>query len=120
MPKPSLHPLILACVAIVFIGCGGVPEGTPECIAEIADDLQSQPVANPPRSITEYEYTGQAVYFIPAACCNELSSLLDAQCRQICSPDGWQSATGDGKCPDFHAVAVKKRTIWQDDRTPPN
>lgn len=43
--------------------------------------------------------------------------MLDASCNVICAPGGGFTGQGDGKCPDFFDVAVKKQVIWKDDRT---
>lgn len=94
-----------------------VPEGTPACVLDLAETMAAAPVENPPSSITEYEYNGEPVYYIPAACCDQASTVLDASCNVICAPDGGFTGQGDGKCPDFFDVAVKKQVIWKDDRT---
>jgi hypothetical protein len=92
------------------------PRDVPLCIRELVDEAASAPVKNPPSSVTEYEYKEKIVYYIPPSCCDFPSTLLDTECKMVCSPDGGLSGEGDGKCPDFFTVAQKKRTIWQDSR----
>jgi hypothetical protein len=92
------------------------PGDVPQCIRTMVDEAASAPVTNPPSSVIEYEYKESTVYYVPPSCCDVSSTLLDAQCKVICAPDGGFTGAGDGKCPDFFAVAKRQRTIWQDSR----
>jgi len=53
------------------------------------------PKGNPPRSITQYLYKGQTVYYVPAQCCDQYSDLYDENCNFLGHPDGGFSGAGD-------------------------
>ena len=89
----------------------------PAWLDQLIKQYQSQPVGNPPQSIWRYEYNGQVVYYIPAQCCDQYSTLYDAQGRVFCAPDGGLIGGGDGKCKDFFEQRSKEHLIWQDNRT---
>ncbi len=93
-----------------------VPKDTPSCIKNKIKEMQSDKVRNPPVSVWQYEYNGQTVYYIPPYCCDIQSQLFDKECNQICSPEGWLSGDGDGKCSDFFLKRKNEKLIWQDDR----
>jgi len=74
-------------------------------------------VANPPASITQYEYKGQAVYYIPPRCCDITSTLYDADGNIVGHPDGGITGQGDGRVPDFFDERTNEKAIWVDSRT---
>lgn len=98
-------------------GCD--PEHLPSCIESLIAQLESEPVTNPPSSLTLYEYAGQCVYYRPPVCCDQYSEVYDAKCQVICAPDGGIMGQGDGKCPDFFTNAVEIKLVWQDSRPYP-
>ncbi len=81
----------------------------------------SAPVENPPASIMQCKYQGETVYYTSAPCCDQFSTLYNAQGEVICSPDGGFIGQGDGKCPDFvsamEEVMATCTIVWQDVRT---
>lgn len=93
-----------------------IPDGVPACIRDEIRRMQSEPVANPPASVWQYEYEGALVYYIPPQCCDEPSKLLDENCNHICSPDGGLTGKGDGKCPSFFDTRTNEKLIWKDER----
>ena len=98
----------------VFIG--GDPKPSPEWLTRLIQQQESQPVANPPASITRYEYNGQVVYFLPQKCCDIPSMVYDSKGIVICHPDGGISGKGDMKCPDFFEKRTNEKLIWKDAR----
>jgi hypothetical protein len=74
------------------------------------------PKGNPPRSITQYLYKGETVYYVPAQCCDKYSNLYDEKCNLMGHPDGGFSGSGDGKFPNFFTEAKNPKLIWKDDR----
>jgi hypothetical protein len=88
----------------------------PEWLAILIKTLESEPVANPPARITQFEFRGQTVYYLPPRCCDIPSTLYDAQGAVLCSPDGGFTGRGDGKCTDFFSTRTNERPIWSDKR----
>jgi hypothetical protein len=94
-----------------------IPNAIPDWLAELIRKLQAEPVTNPPISVTQYEYAGKTVYFIPQRCCDIFSDLYDSDGSIIGHPDGGITGRGDGRVPDFHQERSGGRLIWQDERT---
>ena len=107
--------LLLASSALVSCSDAG-PESLPGWRTELIEQLESQPLANPPLSITRYEYQGQIVYYLPPQCCDVWSVLYDADGNIICSPDGGFTGAGDGRCPTFFAERKDELVVWRDSR----
>ncbi len=113
----------LACAVLCVLlshGCGGTvtsPSALPDWLAVLIRGFQSAPVGNPPRSIYRYNYNGQTVYYVPAQCCDQLSTLYDAAGQVLCAPDGGISGRGDGRCSDFFEQRTHEVLIWRDTRT---
>jgi hypothetical protein len=74
------------------------------------------PAANPPASITRYEYQGHVVYYVPPRCCDVASTLYDEKGAVICQPDGGFTGRGNNKCPDFFDARSKAQLVWKDPR----
>jgi hypothetical protein len=92
------------------------PGTRPEWLTALIAKLDSEPVANPPASITRFDYRGQPVYYLPPRCCDVPSTLYDATGAVICSPDGGFSGRGDGRCADFFTERTNERSVWRDTR----
>ena len=90
--------------------------GIPQWLSDLIQQLQNEPVANPPASITQYEYKGQTVYFVPQRCCDIFSDLYDADGDIIGHPDGGITGRGDGRVPDFFQERTDEHLIWEDKR----
>lgn len=110
--------LLLAFVIVSITACdGATPQnGNPDWVNRMITDFQSKPVGNPPQSIYRYDYNGKTVYYVPPQCCDQYSTLYDANGNAICAPDGGLTGKGDGRCSDFSQVAKNKTLIWQDER----
>ena len=91
----------------------------PQCITEKINVIKAAKVSNPPRSVWQFQYNGQTVYYVPPYCCDIYSELYDSQCNLICSPDGGLTGKGDGKCSDFSDKKTNEKLIWKDDRAYP-
>ena len=89
----------------------------PDWIKVLITKYQNEPVGNPSQSIWRYDYRGQTVYFVPQQCCDQPSTLYNANGNIICAPDGGFSGRGDGHCPDFFQERKNEKLIWQDSRT---
>ena len=104
----------------LLLACGTEPvvedELLPEWLNELIEQLESEPVANPPLWIARYEYQGQVVYYLPPRCCDIPSNLYDADGNIICHPDGGFSGGGDGRCPTFFAERKNEVIVWRDSR----
>jgi hypothetical protein len=102
-----------------FISCkqSTSADENPDWIKGLITKYQNEPVGNPPQSIWRYDYKGQSVYYVPPQCCDQFSTLYDANGNGICAPDGGFSGTGDGHCPDFFKERKNEKLIWKDSRT---
>lgn len=112
-----LRTLFLVC--IFAASCGGkspVAPETQEWLTALIRTLEQQPIANPPLSITRFEYKSEAVYFVPPRCCDVWSDLYRADGTMICHPNGGVTGGGDGRCPDFFEQRKNAQVIWQDPR----
>jgi hypothetical protein len=93
-----------------------LPRDTPTWLRDLIQDLASQPVANPPASITAFTYRDETVYFLPSRCCDIPSVLYDVNGVVLCAPDGGITGQGDGRCQDFMTARRDERLIWADPR----
>jgi len=89
----------------------------PAWISKLIKEFESEPVGNPPQSIWRYDYKGQAVYFVPAQCCDIPSTVYDTDGNIICAPDGGLTGEGDGGCPDFFSTRNNEQLIWKNPKT---
>lgn len=94
------------------------PTKPPEWVAALIARLESEPVANPPASITRFDYRGQPVYYLPPRCCDIPSTLYDAAGAVLCSPDGGFIGRGDGRCAGFFTERTNEHNVWRDKRKP--
>jgi len=88
----------------------------PEWLTALIQELESQPVANPPAFIARYDYRGQAVYYLPPRCCDIPSDVYSADGTIICHADGGLDGAGDGRCSDFFSSRKNEKIIWRDPR----
>ena len=104
---------------LLTLACGHPPRAdsqNPEWLTNLIQQQQTQPVANPPASISRYDYNGPIVYFLPQQCCDIPSMVYDAKGNIICHPDGGISGKGDMRCPDFFEKRTNEKLIWKDAR----
>lgn len=114
----KLSILAFFVLIILLAACGqSGQEGNPSWVNDMIQQFEKSPVGNPPLSIWKYEYNGQAVYFVPAHCCDISSVVYDAEGTTLCSPDGGITGKGDGKCSNFFDERSHEQLIWQDNRT---
>ncbi len=111
--------IVFTTLLFLCIGCSGTTnpsDGNLRWIDAMIDTFQKAPLGNPPQSIWRYEYKGQTVYYVPAQCCDQFSSLFDGNGNLLCAPDGGISGQGDGRCPDFSNERKNGTLIWSDPR----
>jgi hypothetical protein len=120
-PSPAFYvfgPLSILC--FLWVSCDEkspvAPEPTPEWLTALIRNFEMQPVANPPVSITRYEYKSEVVYLVSPRCCDNWSDLYRADGTTLCHPDGGLTGNGDGRCPDFLIERKNAQIIWQDPR----
>ena len=95
---------------------GGIQ--APQWLTSLIDQLASEPVGNPPASVTSYLYEGGTVYFVPPQRCYDFfSDLYDVGGNIIGHPDGGITGQGDGSVPDFFDERSNEQTVWKDERT---
>ncbi len=93
-----------------------VSAGLPSWLDRLLGDLESQPPANPPLTITRYDYRGQVVYYQTATCCDIFSDLYNHEGELIAHPDGGITGQGDGRLPDFFQERGGEFLVWMDAR----
>jgi len=91
---------------ILLVGC------QPSAVDKIIEEQKANPVADPPAVISECQYNGQIVFYLPPRCCDIPSKLYNEKGDVICEPDG--GITGKGDCEDFSKSQCVP--IWQDTR----
>ena len=109
----------LYCFALIFLlSCSDndIPRDAPDCVKKVIEGLKKDPVSKPPAKVYQYQYEGRTVYYLPPACCDGMSTLMDDNCNVICSPDGGITGAGDTKCPEFFKKATNQKLIWEDSR----
>jgi hypothetical protein len=110
--------LFIAALIIFLAGCSTSTQvSNPVWIDQLINKFESEAVGNPPQSIYRYEYDGQTVYFVPAQCCDQFSTLYNIGGDVLCAPDGGLTGKGDGKCDDFVAKRSNEQLVWKDPRT---
>jgi hypothetical protein len=116
MNKFKILILLLSLLLFSNFHCRKAVAPLPSCIDEEIKAAKAKLKANPPITITEYEYKGQRVYFISSECCDQYNRVVNAQCELICAPSGGITGKGDGKCADFNNEAKLVREVWSDSR----
>ncbi len=86
------------------------------CVQKKIDSIKVQPKWNPPAQVDEYLYKGKTVYLFSADCCDQYTTVTDANCNIICAPSGGLTGSGDGNCDDFNTAAKHIRLVWKDKR----
>jgi hypothetical protein len=111
--------LVSLLLSLFIIGCkhSTEPNENPQWVKNLIIEFQNEPVGNPPQSIWRYDYKDQTVYYVPPQCCDQFSTLYDANGNGICAPDGGFTGHGDGHCPDFFQERKNEKLIWKDSRT---
>jgi len=84
----------------------------PLCLRKQIEKLSAEP-GNSPISVTQYEYKGDTVYYMKAACCDNFNIVYDKDCRVLGYPDGGFTGRGDGSLPGFFSVAKKGPVVWE-------
>lgn len=114
--------LSLICVAF-FTACSttqsqtlNTVQGIPKCINDKIESFKKEAKQNPPRSVIEYTYKGEKVYYIPPPCCDQFSDVFDSNCNLLGHPDGGMTGRGDGKLKGFQEEITDEKVIWKDER----
>ncbi len=88
----------------------------PPWLERLIGQIKARPPGNPPQSVWRYLYRGQVVYYLPPQCCDQMSTLFDAEGRVIAAPDGGLTGRGDGRAGDFHQLRRQGLLLWRDPR----
>jgi len=119
----KLFRSIIGLLLLSTIGCAdiGSPSslnpGNPPWVNQLIVQFENAPPGSPPQSIWRYVYKGRTVYYIPAQCCDQFSTLYDSTGVVLCAPDGGFTGGGDRRCPDFFQQRSNEVLIWKDPRT---
>lgn len=107
---------VLFLILVLACSQSTAPDENPEWVTSLIKKYENESVGNPPQSIWRYNYNGGIVYYVPAQCCDQPSTLYDISGNVICAPDGGYFGRGDGRCPDFFQERENEKLIWQDPR----
>jgi hypothetical protein len=108
--------IIISFAIFLLASCAPKNQGMinmPSCLATKIDSLKKQAGVNPPQSVIQYSYKGSPVYYVTAGCCDKFNEVYDGGCKYLGAPDGGVTGKGDGKLPDFYAMATNKKVVWQ-------
>ena len=86
----------------------GDRDQTPKWLTDLINQLENEPVANPPSPIIRYRYKSRTVYFVPQRCCGIFSDLYDADGNIIGRAEGGITGRGDSRVPTLRAVATSE------------
>ena len=109
-------PMLIALGCLGPMACSANRPTPGSWIETLIAEFEAAPVANPPHRILRYRHDGRFVYYVPAVCCDQPSTLYDDRGQVICQPDGGISGRGDGRCPAFAAQRRDETLIWSDPR----
>ena len=117
MNKRQFFIIALFVVSCALASAASTQSENPAWVDELIERFAAEPVGNPPQSIYRYEYKGRTVYYVPAQCCDQFSTLYDAAGKVVCAPDGGFTGSGDGRCMDFSKERTEEHLIWKDKRS---
>ena len=101
----------------LIISCSqSILSDNPDWVEDLIVQFKNEAVGNPPQSIWGYNYNDQTVYFVPAQCCDQYSTLYDENGNVLGAPDGGIAGNGDGKITDFFTKKTNEKLIWKDNR----
>jgi hypothetical protein len=111
---------MIAAVGFFFLQSGDCTKNStgkiPPCIQEKITAIMERPKFNPPATVYRYKYQQQYVYLFSSDCCDQYNYVYDRFCKMICAPSGGITGKGDGRCPNFKALASEETLIWKDNR----
>jgi hypothetical protein len=93
----------------------GLAVKAPDCVDDLIRTSLQNPPANPRTEVWLWELDGVKWYYFNAPCCDQFSTLYNADCEKVCAPDGGFTGKGDGQCPPGLDKA-KKTLVWSDQR----
>ena len=109
--------IILLTATLIFASCANKKmqgiSGMPPCMVSIIEEMQKDPKANQPQSVTQYSYKGNAVFYIASGCCDQYNPVYSSDCVYLGAPDGGITGKGDGKLTDFAANATEAKVVWK-------
>jgi len=109
--------LLLFGIYFLIISCSqSTSPDNPDWVEALIVQFKNEPVGNPPQSIWQYNYNGQNVYYVPAQCCDQFSTLYDKDGKILGAPDGGITGAGDGRITDFFTARANEKLIWKDSR----
>lgn len=117
--------MVLGALALLLILAQPAVGQHPSSGEDLPDWLRSslarvQQGAHPaaPLYVAVYVFREDTTYYVPPTCCDVRSVLFDSSGHVVCRPDGGIMGRGDGRCPDFFALAERIRTVWSPFRVP--
>ena len=90
-----------------------VKQTLPPAIQKQIDGYKKMEKFEQPKSVVEYEYKGNKVYYVNMPCCDFFNELYDSTGKLLGHPDGGITGRGDGKLPDFAKEKTKERIVWK-------
>lgn len=112
--KPAAkHPVQKKTKAKKTVPPATVKQTLPAAIQKRIEAYKKMDKSEQPRSVVEYEYKGQKVYYVNMPCCDFFNELYDSTGTLMGHPDGGITGRGDGKLPDFNKEKTKEKIVWK-------
>ena len=104
-------------VIVLFASCSTSQKLTaqsevPMCLMTKIQQMTADKSQGEPLYVTMFDYRGQKVYYVAAACCDKYNMVFDKDCKLLGYPDGGLMGKGDGSLPNFRQEATNGKAIW--------
>lgn len=104
-------------VIVLFASCSNTKKSTiqsevPMCLLTKIQQMTTDESQGEPLYVTMFDYRGQKVYYVAAACCDKYNMVFDKDCKLLGYPDGGLMGKGDGSLPNFRQEATNAKAIW--------
>lgn len=109
--------LSVVALIILFASCSNTKKVTtqsevPGCLLLKIQEMTADQSKGEPLYVTMFDYRGQKVYYVAAACCDKYNMVFDKNCKLLGYPDGGLMGKGDGSLPNFRQEAINGKAIW--------
>ncbi|MEO6819834.1 MAG: hypothetical protein ABI266_03345 [Ginsengibacter sp.] len=104
-------------IIIFFASCSNSKVATaqsevPSCLLTKIQQMTADQSQGEPLYVTMFNYKGNKVYYVAAACCDKYNMVFDKNCKLLGYPDGGLMGKGDGSLPNFRQEATNGKAIW--------
>lgn len=75
-------------------------------------NLLSRSNADRPAEVIEFNYKGEATFFVRSQCCDQFDYVYRSDGTVLCAASGGFTGRGDGRCIDYFTSASNPKKIW--------